>query len=173
MPTPTFPLMIGDQELRAIGHVAAQWAHLEVQIDAITQILCNQPSVLESGLRQEQSFKKRMANLRKAASIALRDHEPVRVEIEQIANEASSLRGLRDEIVHGCWRYVETNREKNGIPQVGTGVDLIRQYPSFRSRTRPITAERAETIACKISELNFRLVMWSVANIPTAPQNNG
>lgn len=84
MPEPALRLMIGDKELRAIGHVAAQWAYLETQIDAVTHILCCQPSVQEQGLRQQQSFKKRMANLKEAASIALKEHEDIRNEITAV-----------------------------------------------------------------------------------------
>jgi hypothetical protein len=149
VPEPALRLMIGDKELRAIGHVAAQWAYLETQIDAVTHILFSQPSVQEKGLRQQQSFKNRMANLKDAASIALKEQEDIRNKIIKIADEASSLRGKRDQIVHSQWRLV---RNKGGLK---TGIEHTRQYPSFNSSTWQFTAEQAEDIACKISELNL------------------
>jgi len=44
MKEPTLRLMIGDEEFRAIGHVAAQWAFLEDQIDCCLEILLAQPA---------------------------------------------------------------------------------------------------------------------------------
>lgn len=80
--------MIGDKELRAIGHVAAQWAYLETQLDGVVEILINQPTTKHLGLKQSQSFQRRMECLRKAVKAVLAQHHEERDELLAIATDA-------------------------------------------------------------------------------------
>ena len=69
-------LMIGDEEFRAIDHVAAQWAYLETQIDFVIDVLINQPSTKDSGFEFQQSFTRRMGLTRSEEPPATRCRLP-------------------------------------------------------------------------------------------------
>jgi hypothetical protein len=45
MTKPALRLMVSEKGFRAIGHVAAQWAYLETQLDFVVDLLPNQPSL--------------------------------------------------------------------------------------------------------------------------------
>jgi len=162
VPKPVLQLMVGDKELRAIGHVAAQWAYLETQLDFVTAILVNQPSTKNLGLKQSQSFQRRMECLRKAAKVALTQHEEERDELLAIVTDASSLRGFRDDIVHGHWKL---HRERGRGP-LTTGIRVFNQGPKLKVRNIAFSSEKAEDVACKIAATNLRLVVWTTRNIP-------
>ena len=154
--------MIGDRELRAIGHVAAQWAYLETQLDVVVEILINQPSVKSLGLQISQSFQRRMESLRKAAKIVLADHAGERDELLSIATEASSLRGFRDYIIHGHWKF---HRERGRGP-LTIGIRVFNRGQKLKVREVAFSAEKAEGIACKIAATHLRLTEWTMRNIP-------
>ncbi len=101
---PALKLLIGDKEFRAIGHVAAQWSFLEIQIDNIILILKDQPTVKHLSIKPPLSFSRRMSDLRDMAEIVLKNDPNPLSELLDIAQEASSLRSVRDEIIHGQWR---------------------------------------------------------------------
>ncbi|RFC34875.1 MAG: hypothetical protein DID92_2727744307 [Candidatus Nitrotoga sp. SPKER] len=159
---PALKLMIGDKELRAIGHVAAQWAYLETQIDGVILVLINQPSTQALKLKPPQSFKRRMEMLRKSARIVLEQHTAELTALLAIATDASSLRDFRDDIVHGHWKL----HRKNGTGPLTTGIKVFNQGPPFKVKEIPFTAEKAENIAAQISKVNLRLVLWCEQNIP-------
>ena len=162
IPQPALQLMIGDKELRAIGHVAAQWAYLETQLDGVTAILINQPTTRPLGLKLSQSFQRRMECLRKAAKVALAKHDEERNELLAIATDATSLRGFRDDIVHGHWKL----HREGGRGPLTTGIQVFNQGPKLKVRNIAFSSEKAEGIACKIAAANLRLVRWCMRNIP-------
>ena len=156
-------LMIGDVEFRAIGHVAAQWAYFETQLDAILHILLAQPSVKPLQLRVHQSFQRRMETLKKAANVVLAKYPEELKPLLAIIADASSLRGKRDDIVHGHWKLY---REKGRGP-LTTGVRVVHMRgPSIKVHETAFSATTAEAIAAKISKANLRLIGWSMRNIP-------
>lgn len=159
---PALKLMVGDKELRAIGHVAAQWAYLETQIDGVILVLINQPSTQALGLKPCQSFKRRMQVLRRAARIVMEQHTEELNALLAIATDASSLRGFRDDIVHGHWKL----HRKNGTGPLTTGIRVFNQGPTLKVKEITFTAEKAEGIAAKISKVNLSLVLWCQQNIP-------
>lgn len=159
---PALKLMVGDKELRAIGHVVAQWAYLETQIDYVILVLIDQPSTKALGLKPHQSFKRRMEVLRKSARIVLKQHSTELSELLAIATDASSLRGFRDDIVHGHWKL----HRKNGTGTLTTGIQVFNQGPTLKVKEIPFTAVKAENIAAKISQVNLRMVLWCGQNIP-------
>lgn len=162
MTRPALKLMVGDKELRAIGHVAAQWAYLETQLDAVIDVLVKQPSARNLGIKVSQPFKKRMETLRTAAKVVLEKHQEQLSELLSIATEASSLRGFRDDIVHGHWKL---HRER-GTGQLTTGIRVFNRGAALKVRNMAFTAEKAEGIATKISKVNLRLTIWCMKNIP-------
>ena len=159
---PALKLMVGDKELRAIGHVAAQWAYLESQIDIVIFVLINQSSTQVPENNTPQSFKKRMEMLRKTARVVLDQHSAELTELLDIATDASSLRGFRDDIVHGHWKL-----KRNKCAEVlTTEIQVFNKWPTLKVNNIPFNAEKAEDIAAKISEVNLRLVLWCSQCIP-------
>lgn len=154
-------LMIGDEEFKAIGHVAAQWAYLETQIDFVIDVLINQPSTKDSGLELQQSFMRRMEVFRKAANIVLERHPDQLAELLDIAQKISSLRGLRDDIIHGHWKL----HRKKGIGPLETGLRISNRGKTLKVREGPFSAEKTEDVAAKISTENFRLTTWCQTHI--------
>lgn len=155
--------MIGDAELRAIGHVAAQWAYFETQMDAVLQILLAQPSVKLLQLKVHQSFQRRMDTIKRAAAVVLEKYPNELKPLLEIIADASSLRGKRDDIVHGHWKLY---REKGRGP-LTTGVRVVHMRgPSIKIRETAFSATKAESIAAKISTVHLRLIGWSMRNIP-------
>lgn len=152
-------LFITNDEYRAIGQVAAQWAYFEVQVDVLLNIFMSQPKVTTLNLKSPQAFKRRMDNLRTAAKATLREHPALLEEIIQIANDSSSLRGQRDEIIHGRWR-IHRRRSK-----VGTGIQVISTKKKKMVRTKFYSAKEAESVANQISALNYRVTIWCINNI--------
>jgi hypothetical protein len=147
-------LMIGDEEFRAIGHVAAQWAYLETQFDFLVRVLIHQPAIKQLGLKPVQSFQRRVEHVRKAARIILADHPVALKSLLKIVQDASSLRGFRDDIIHGHWK-LHRSRGK-----LSTGLRVFNQAPNFKVREMAFSAEKAEDIAAKISVANLQLTLW-------------
>ena len=73
----------------------------------------------------------------------------------RIADDAASLKGRRDEIIHGQWRL---RRTQGG--RLTTGIDHIRTQPTFKVRRAIITADQVEAIAAKISTVHLRLIVF-------------
>jgi hypothetical protein len=167
MKQPTLRLMIGDDEFRAIGHVAAQWAFLENQIDDGLEILLAQPAAASFAQRLPSSFSSRITLLRKCAR-AVFQTDAIRAErLIRIANDAASLSGRRNEIIHGQWRL---RRTKGG--RLTTAVDHVRRQPTLKVRCATITAVQAEAVAAKISTVHLRLVLF-LNEVVDPLQNDG
>lgn len=162
MTRPALKLMVGDKELRAIGHVTAQWAYLETQLDGVINVLVKQPSTRNLGIKVSQSFQRRMEALRNAAKVVLEKYQEQLSELLSIAADASSLRGSRDDIVHGHWKL---HRERAAGP-LTTGIRVYNRGAVLKVRNMAFTAEKAEGIAAKISKVNLRLTIWCMKNIP-------
>ena len=126
------------------------------------EILINQPTAKPLGLKQSQSFQRRMECLRKAAKVVLAADDKEQDELLAIATDASSLRGFRDDIVHGHWKL---HRERGRGP-LTTGIRIFNHGPKLKVRNIAFSAEKAEGIACKIAATNLRLVVWTMRNIP-------
>ena len=120
MPKLALRLMIEDAEFRAIGHVAAQWAFLEDQIDCCLEILLAQPAAASLAQRPPTSFKGRIALLRKCVSAVFQADSTRAGRLLQIADDAAALAAKRNEIVHGQWRL---RRTPGG--QLTTGIDHV------------------------------------------------
>ncbi len=154
-------LTIGDEEFKAIGHVAAQWAYLETQIDYVIDVLINQPDTKCDGFKLEQSFKRRMEALREAARSVLKKRPGELAELLDIAEKVSSLRSLRDDIIHGHWKL----HRKMGTGPLETGLRVFNRRKKLKVREGPFSADKAEDVAAKISTENLRLITWCQANI--------
>jgi hypothetical protein len=155
MPKLALRLRIGDAEFRAIGHVAAQWAFLENQIDLCLKVLLAQPAAISVAQRLPTSFDRRLRLLLECASTVFRT-DAIRAErLLRIVDNAASLKGRRDEIIHGQWRLRRTQ-----CGRLTTGIDHIRAQPMLNVRRTTITADQVEAIAAKISTVHLRLILF-------------
>jgi hypothetical protein len=100
-----------------------------------------------------------MENLRKAARVVLIDRPNELSEILKIAEQASSLRGFRDDIVHGQWKLHRPGGK------LTSGVRIFKQFPSPKVRELAFSYEKAEDVAAKISVVTVKLVMWCHRNV--------
>ncbi len=152
MDKPVLKLMIGDNEFRAIGHVAAQWAYIETELDYVLNMMLLHESQNEKDPWNRQSFKERIAKLR-SLSNAMLSGDPL-AEILDILEKVASLKGFRDDIVHGHWKL----HRKGAV--LTTGIQVIKSRPKYSRKETKFTAEKAEGVAAKISKESLRLVLW-------------
>jgi len=151
---PAIQLLVTDEGYRAIGHVAAQWAYLETELDSLLSLFLEHDDVKQLGLANAQSFKSRMSNLKEASELLLKDQEQPLKEIKGIITDASSLRGFRDDIVHGQWKL----RRKG--ENLSPGIRAIKSFPTYKTREMKFTYEKAEDVAVKISRVSVRVMGW-------------
>jgi hypothetical protein len=156
---PAIKLLITDGGYRAIGHVAAQWAILETELDHLLALLLEDSTVKSLGLKNAQSFGHRMSNLKSASDVLLKNQEQPLKEIKDIITDASSLRGFRDDIIHGQWKLHRKGAD------LTPGILAIRSFPKYKTKEMKFTYEKAEEIATQISHVTVRLIGWRLKYI--------
>ena len=97
-----------------------------------------------------------MDNIKKAAKELLENHDEIHQEVIDIISDASSLRGFRDDIVHGRWRL--KRKGENLFP----AIESIKSFPSYKVKEMKFTYEKAENIAAKISKVTVRVIDWRI-----------
>jgi hypothetical protein len=147
-------LLIGDATLRAIGHVSAQWAVLEIEFDTLLGQLRRHPDAKGIAPNQiPQSFARRAGLLRLCAERLLSDQPRLREELIAIVNDARSARGHRDKVIHGEWHL-----GKNG--KLGTAVTIIERRPMFEAHIQNMSDQQLEDVASSISVVTARLMAY-------------
>lgn len=144
-----FQLELTDEQLRAIGHVTAQWAFMESMIDMYFS-----PRLKDRDLKgDELSFKKRLRLYRESLG-AMEDAEKAK-KLKDVLSNAGSLMDKRHKTIHSKWGrsgeamdnpdIIEQFGERGGIP-----------YAQFTS------TEKLEKLARQISQISSDLlnVIW-------------
>jgi hypothetical protein len=158
-------LLISDETLRAIGHVAAQWAFLEIEFDLFLGQLLRHPDARNiAPARMPQSFDRRASLFRHCAKTLLAGQPKLRDQLISIINDACSIRGHRDNVIHGQWHLGRKKR------QLGSAVTIIKQRPKFSAHLRHMSAEQIEEVAAKISIATARLIWWREMNVSYGSQ---
>jgi hypothetical protein len=153
-------LLIEDATLRAIGHVLAQWAVLEIEFDVLLEQLLRHPNTKEIVPdRIPQSFGLRAELLRQCAERLLGDQPRLRENLISIINDALSARGHRDKVIHGQWHL---GRKKG---KLGTAVTVINLRPKFRAQIENMSDQQIEGVAAVISDVSARLMWWRAVNM--------
>jgi len=147
------------------GCLSAQWAFLEIELDLFISLLLTHPGAKHMNTKIPLSFSRRMALLRSCARAILNDQPELRDKLIAIADDASSLRGRRDEIIHGRWHL---HRSKDG-GQLGTAVTVFGQLPNFHVALKPLPVEQVEEIAAKISAVTWRLTWFHDMHVSYQP----
>jgi hypothetical protein len=95
-------LLIDDAALRAIGHVAAQWAALEIEFDMLLGQLLRHPDARTIASKEvPQAFDRRAKLFRECAKLLLHNQPALQKQLVSIINDATSARGQRDKVIHG------------------------------------------------------------------------
>lgn len=153
-------LFIDDATLRAIGHVAAQWAVLEIEFDTLLSQLLRHPDA--RGIapdRIPQAFDRRAGLLEQCAERLLSDQPQLREQLIAIIDDARSARGHRDRVIHGQWHL---GRKKG---KLGTAVTVIKRRPKFEARIQNMSDQQVEDVASTISMVTARLMWWRAMNV--------
>lgn len=95
---PVFQLMLSDDQIRAIGHVALQWAFLESEIDR-ELVWLNEQTDMRVSLRAP--FEQRAERWREMAALAYEDHPKLIDAVDSVSKRATAIKGERDKFVHG------------------------------------------------------------------------
>jgi hypothetical protein len=157
---PGVELLIDNATLRAIGHVAAQWAFLEIEFDLLLGQLLRHPDA--KGIAPDQtpqSFDRRAELFRQCAERLLNDQPQLQEELVTIINDACSARGHRDDVIHGQWHL----GRKHGT--LGTAVTIIKRRPKFKVRIQNMSDQQIENAASTISAVTARLIWWRTINV--------
>jgi hypothetical protein len=153
-------LLIDDATLRAIGHVAAQWAFLEIEFDTLLDRLLRHPDAKKIGPKEmPQAFDRRAKLFRECAKILLHDQPDLKKQITTIINEATSARGQRDKVIHGQWHL---GRKKG---KLGTAVTVINRRQKFKAQLQHMSAAQVEDVAATISIATAKLIWWAQMNV--------
>jgi len=153
-------LLIDDATLRAIGHVAAQWAVLEIEFDILLGRLLRQPDAKKIVPKAvPQSFDRRAKLFRECAKILLHDQPELLKQLIAIINDATSARKKRDDVIHGQWHL---GRKKG---KIGTAVTVVKQRPKFKAQLQHMSAAQVEDVAATISIVTAKLIWWAQMNV--------
>jgi hypothetical protein len=157
---PSVNLLIDDATLRAIGHVAAQWAVLEIEFDILLgRLLKHTDAKKIVPTAMPQSFDRRAKLFRECAELLLHDQPDLRKQLIAIINDATSARKKRDDVIHGQWHL----GRKRG--KIGTAVTVVKQRPQFKAQLQHMSDAQVENIAATISEVTLKLIWWAQMNV--------
>jgi hypothetical protein len=141
-------LELRDEELRAIGHVSAQWAFLESMLRRLTREVAK---ALREPLPQNidsDSFRLRNAALRDLVSKMPADSD--RDKLQTLLDRVGSLQGERHRLIHGLVEWDEADRDKLNV----------RTHKNPHGAPWSVTAKDIEAVADKISALNCAIWNW-------------
>ena len=140
---PKFELVLDDDQLRAIGHVAAQWAFMEYLVDsffghlATTRLRNNIPE------GNELSFIGRIRTYRSA----LDPNDPKDNNSIDILDKIGNIIDKRQKIIHGQWGVT-------GFPEK---LELYGKRGK-NDYLQKMTARKIEKVALQISEISALIV---------------
>lgn len=103
VPTPTpFVVALKPRQLRALGHVTAQWAFLELQLDFALAGMLRTSDKDDKDKFLILPFKKRGALWRATVNKLVKE-KPLKTALLSIMERARRLQHRRDVLVHGQW----------------------------------------------------------------------
>ncbi len=96
---------VGPDHLRAIGHVAANFALLEHTVESFSwQLIDPRDEMLGQLITAELSFRSRVTLLSALVHYRLQGASPV-AELKQLLGEATTVEQERNKIVHSLWAF--------------------------------------------------------------------
>ena len=137
---PACQLMVSDEQYRAVGHVALQWANLEAEMDREILWLNKQNA---KPVKLGGKFEDRAAGWRRMANITYEGHPQLTDAVEAIANKAVAIKRERDKLIH-C------NMSEGWVFRIYRGkvIDI----------SDAGTAPHIEDLACRISNISAELM---------------
>jgi len=141
---PNFQLMLNDEQFRAIGHVAAQWAFLEDTINREIVWLLKREEHKGERVNFMSRFSTRTERWRKMASETYKP-EPSRMkEVDQVIGHAINIKPERDAFAHGL------------LGSSGLFIKLRASHVSEISENQG-QPKYIEDLACRISDINVEM----------------
>jgi hypothetical protein len=98
---PDFQLMLTDEQFRAIGHMMAQWAFLESQINDEIKWLLGRNEHRGKRINFQARFSTRADNWLKLATKSYRKRPKLIKDVQRITGNANNIKPERDDIAHG------------------------------------------------------------------------
>jgi hypothetical protein len=141
---PTVTLMLRDEQFRAIGHMAVQWAFLEAEIDRELVWLNKQSEHKDHPVKLGAKFEDRTERWREMATLTYQGHPKCMEAVESISTKAVEIKVERDKIIHG-------NFGSSGI------FFRIRHGRCIEVSDTVGTAPHIEDLACRISDVTAAL----------------
>lgn len=141
-------LELREDELRALGSVAAQWGFLENLLLELAKHLAR--ALGEDHLSKEfdsDSFRSRSRALRELVDRAMAN-DPDRDRLIALLNRASSLQGERQRLIHGVIEWDEADRDTLNV----------QTHKNPNGAAWNVNAADIEAVANKIAEVNCLIV---------------
>jgi hypothetical protein len=101
--TPWIGFFLSDEHLREIGHLIAQWAYYEMELNSLLSGLRMAPEALALTETVHSSYNKRAKLLRQTALVCFPNCNELAKRIARITFDAVPIKQYRDRITHGTW----------------------------------------------------------------------
>ena len=172
-----FQLPLRAEQFLEIGHVTAQWAFLETEIDfALLDIMAvfekAGRTVTEEERRLKKRFKDRVNQLREmAAEFYGPENLRLIAKINRLLDRAMNLQPRRNHIVHGRWRS-NIDEEGNFNPSAVAHLHNFDAKEVVTAETYKL--EKIEKLASDLSQLNrdfYVLAARSIRHRPMPPSS--
>ena len=148
LPKPKLNLYLTTPYLRAIGHVMAQWAYIEREINTELQWLLKRRPNRKEKINFQARFSRRVADWVRLASAVCTKRADEMTTIHSIAGQAVTIKKERDDLAHATFGRTGT---KFHYMKFHEG-KIIRMDEQFRS------AREIEQLACRISEIGSAIL---------------
>lgn len=135
-------LELTEPELKALGHVTAQWATLEHLIKEYMMLCAKNTRCLVPN--DNNSFQMRRRDWERLARSALKDNPGLLAEILAFIKKVGSMEHERHKLIHGLIQWDGSNRRR------------LKVYSRKNARGRPWTvdAKRIHAFSMKVAALN-------------------
>jgi hypothetical protein len=145
--------MPSDNQLKAIGLVAAQWSVIDNNLTVLAHGLYGEDRAAREEFDRMQVFRHRLRMVRDLVDRQIR--EPFRTYMLQHVDKIGSIVIERDKIIHGMWGGAEENpAEKDGPYGATHSFNWSGPKPSYDWR---LSYGRIMEVALKIDALGFEL----------------
>ena len=141
---PAFQLALSEAQYRAIGHMIAQWAFLESDINSEIKWLLGRSEHRGKRVNFQSRFSIRATKWGDLAKRTYRKHPKLFRAVQRIGGQATAIKGERDDIAHGR--------------VLGSGDFLrIREGKLIEILNAAGQPSHIEDLACRISAINAAL----------------
>lgn len=147
---PVFELTLTDAQYRAIGHMIAQWAFLESEINSEIRWLLGRSEHRRKSVNFQSRFQNRTTDWINLAKHTYGKRADLFKAAQQIAGQSIKIKRERDDIAHGRL--------------LGSGMyQCIREGRLVSISDGLAQAPKIENLACRIAAINRRMLKHQIA----------